>query len=250
MARTKTAARSDGLKGAGAQKRSGQADLRVHKELYSAIIDHRIPPGTSLHEDALASAFGVSRTVIRKVLQQLAHQRLVNIVPNKGASVAKPSAEEARDVFEARRAVERILVERAIERASDADLSGLVKLAKAEQNAYEAGKKTDRVKLSGDFHRHLAQLGNNAALNGFLTDLVSRTSLIIALYESPGAVPCSHTEHLEIANALKMRDKTKAVQYMEHHLQHIETQIDLSDRLQTPDFRVLFAAKGGRVPAG
>jgi DNA-binding FadR family transcriptional regulator len=52
--------------------------------LYDAIINHRISPGTALQEDALASSSGVSRTIIRKVLQRLSHERLVEIVPNKG----------------------------------------------------------------------------------------------------------------------------------------------------------------------
>ena len=233
-----------------AARRSGLTDQRVHEELYAAIIDHKIPPGTPLLEDGLATAFGVSRTIVRKVLQQLSHERLVDIVPNKGATVAKPSAEEARQVFEARRALERALVEGAVAKASDADVKGLIKLAKSEQQAHARGHKADRLKLSGEFHRQLAVLAGNDVLAEFLTELVSRTSLIIALYESPGAVPCSHTEHLEIANAIVLRDAAKAVQYMEHHLRHIEAQIDLSANAQPPDFKSLFSAGRRRGKAG
>lgn len=222
------------------------ADIRIHAELYRAIIDHKIPPGTQLLEDKLSAAFKVSRTVIRKALQQLAHERLVDIVPNKGASVAKPSAEEARQIFEARRELEQIIVQMAAAKASDAELQNLVKLAKSEQQAFVKGPKADRVKLSGDFHRQLARLSGNAVLENFLEELVSRSSLIIALYESPGAVPCSHTEHLEIANAMVARDLPKAVQYMEHHLRHIEAQIDLTVNNLAPDFATLFVAKQAR----
>ena len=222
-------------------ERSGLTDQRVHAQLYAAIIDHRIPPGTALLEDNLAKAFLVSRTVVRKVLQQLSHQKLVDIVPNKGASVAKPSAEEAREVFEARRAIERILVESAVRSASDAELNNLVKLSKLEQQAHARGQKSERLKLSGEFHRQLAALAKNAVLEGFLAELISRTSLIIALYESPGAVPCSHTEHLEISNALTLRDAKKSVEFMEHHLRHIEAQIDLTSHAEAPDFQSLFS---------
>ncbi len=224
-------------------KRSGLADERVHRELYAAIIGHSIPPGTALLEDSLANAFKVSRTVIRKVLQQLSHEKMVDIIPNKGASVAKPSAEEARQVFEARREVERILVERAVRTASDAELKNLVKLSKLEEQAHSRGHKAERLKLSGEFHRQLAALANNAVLESFLAELVSRTSLIIALYESPGAVPCSHTEHLEIGNAMILRDAKKAVEYMEHHLRHIEAQIDLTSHAEAPDFQNLFTQR-------
>ena len=221
-------------------KRLGLSDERVHKELYAAIIDHRISPGTPLLEDALAGAFDVSRTVIRKALQRLSHERLVDLIPNKGASVAKPNADEARQIFDARRALERILVERAVSKATDKELAALAKLAKAEQIAFEKVLKQERVRLSGEFHRQLARLGGNAVLSDILAELVSRTSLIIALYESPGAVPCSHSEHLEIVDAMRRRDIQKSLQYMDHHLQHIEAQIDLTVTVESADFSKIF----------
>lgn len=230
-------------------KRAGVSDERVHQNLYKAIIDHRIAPGTPLQEDALAQAFEVSRTVIRKALQRLAHERLVELVPNKGAYVAKPSAEEARHVFEARRALERVLVERAIEVGSDRDIATLVDTARQEKKAAEKGDKEERLKLSGTFHLQLARIGGNPVLSAFLTELVSRTSLIIALYESPGAVPCSHGEHLEIATAIRQRNRTRAVQYMNHHLQHIEAQLDLSNAHVNVDFTRLFKKDAPRRKA-
>ena len=226
------------------KKRNGQLDERIHREIYSAIINHKISPGTALQEDSLATAFGVSRTVIRKALQRLSHEKLVDLVPNKGASVAKPSAGEAREVFEARRALERVLVERVVTLASDGGLDQLLMLAKSEEHAAEKDDKKERVRLSGDFHRNLAKLAENTVLCKFVNDLISRTSLIIALYESPGAVPCSHSEHLEIAEALRRRDAEKAVQFMDHHLQHVEAQIELSDSHVRADFKRLFGGRG------
>ena len=100
------------------------------------------------------------------------------------------------------------------------------------------------MRLSGDFHRNLARLAGNMVLCGLMNDLISRTSLIIALYESPGAVPCSHSEHLEIAETLTRRDAKRAVQFMDHHLQHIEAQIDLSsDSHVRADFKSLFGSR-------
>jgi DNA-binding GntR family transcriptional regulator len=221
-------------------KRDGDTGRGIHARIYGAIIDHRIPPGTALLEEELAAAFGVSRTIVRKVLQQLSHERLVDLVPNKGASVAKPSAEEARQIFDARRVVEKILIERVVAQAGETDIEGLQRIVESEKTAHQKGDKHVRLTLSGDFHRQLARIAGNDVLAGFLNELVSRTSLIIALYESPGAVPCSHTEHSEIADALKRRDARKAVQYMDHHLQHIEAQIELTDTPAQVDFKSLF----------
>jgi len=224
--------------------RPGLRDESIHVELSRAIVDHRIPPGTALQEDALSSAFGVSRTVIRKVLQKLSHERLVDLAPNKGATVARPSAEEAKEVFDARRLIERILVERVVATADDESIDELGKIVIAEKSAFDTGDKALRLNLSGNFHRQLARLAGNSVLDDFLNELISRTSLIIALYESPGAVPCSHGEHMEIVGALKRRDAKKAAQFMDHHLQHIEAQIELSEDYVRVDFKNMFSKSG------
>src|SRR3954449_10809715 len=138
-------------------RRAGAADERVHRELFDAIIDHRVPPGTPLPEDTLAGAFGVSRTVVRKALLRLGHEKLAELRPNRGAVVARPTVEEARAGFEgrrgvegagaegagglvgARRVVEAAVAEAAVERARDADLEAVRARLAAERAADRAG---------------------------------------------------------------------------------------------------------------
>ena len=221
-----------------------RTDERVHSAIFAAIINHQLRPATQLQEDALAAAFGVSRTIIRKVLQRLAHEKLVVITPNKGARVARPTTEEGRQVFEARHAIERALVRSVAQKAEARDLDTLRAIVEDERRAQIANDKRRRVQLSGDFHRALAAVAGNEVLAGFVHELVSRTSLIIALYEVPGAVPCSCDEHAEIIDALARRDEALAIERMTHHLKHIESQVDLSQSTGGVDFRSLFAAEG------
>jgi DNA-binding GntR family transcriptional regulator len=75
----------------------------IYRAVSDAVIEHRLKPGVRLREDALAEVFGISRTGIRKVLQRLALEQLITLTPGKGATVARPSAEEAREIFDARR---------------------------------------------------------------------------------------------------------------------------------------------------
>jgi len=83
----------------------------ILRQIEQAILDHRLPPGTKLKEVQLTEIFGVKRGTIRKVLTRLANSRLVVQTPNRGASVAKPSAEEGRHLFATRRAIEGAIVE-------------------------------------------------------------------------------------------------------------------------------------------
>ena len=112
------------------------------------ILDHKLPPGTKLIEDRLATAFGVSRTRIRPVLVRLANEQIVTLTPNRGASVAQPTEQEAREVFEVRRIIERRLVERFIDVAKPADVQRLADCIDEEERARAAGDRPFSTKLN------------------------------------------------------------------------------------------------------
>ena len=81
-------------------------DESIYQALMTAIVEHQLPPGSKLPEEALAEVFAVSRTGIRKVLQRLAAVQLVTLTPKRGAHVASPTVEEARHIFRTRALLE------------------------------------------------------------------------------------------------------------------------------------------------
>ena len=89
-----------------------KTDRDIYDRIWTAIAEHQLVPGTRLKEEELAEIFAASRAKVRQALQNLARDGLVTLVPNRGAVVSKPSIEEARDVFFARRTIEERLVER------------------------------------------------------------------------------------------------------------------------------------------
>ena len=222
-------------------RRRGRADERIYRDIADAIVDHRIPPGTSLPEDTLAGAFGVSRTVVRKALLRLGHERLVELRPNRGAMVARPSVEEARAVFEARRVVEAAIIDAAVARAPAAALAGLHAHLALERAAEQDGDRHTLIRLSGDFHRALAAAAGNDVLSVFVAELVSRSSLILALYQRRTSPPCSHLEHADVLEAVARRDAATARTRMAEHLGHVEMHLDLGDNAVAVDLHALFA---------
>ena len=222
-------------------------DHIVYREIRDAILDHRLPPGRKLTEDALGEVFGVSRTIVRTALSRLAHDKVVELRRNRGAVVASPSVDEAREVFDARRALEREGLRRISGRLGPADLDSLRALVAAERRAHGQGDRRAWIRLSGEFHLRLATLAGNAVLAGFLRELVSRTSLIIALYESPGRATCSFDEHLALLDALADGDTRRAVRLMDAHLETCESRLRLEDTTPDTDLSEVFAARTGSV---
>ncbi len=223
------------------------SDNDIYERVVSAILDHRLPPGTKLVEDKLATAFGVSRTRIRPVLVRLANEQVVTLTPNRGAAIAQPTVQEAREVFEARRMIEPRLVELFIAQASPQDIALLMAGIAEEETARLAGDMRRAIRLAGDFHLRIAQAASHQTLGRILRELVSRTSLILMTYspshtsEREEATACGCREHRALIDAIRLRDAKEAARLMLDHLVRLESQLEFSPPgAAAPDLVTLF----------
>ena len=228
--------------------KAAPTDQDIYERMISAILDHRLPPGTKLIEDRLAEAFGVSRTRIRPALVRLANEQVVTLTPNRGAAIAQPSEQEAREVFEVRRLIEPTLVERFVDVASSDDIRHLSDCIRDEEAARTSGDMRRAIRLSGDFHVHIADRADHATLGRILRELISRTSLILMTYSQPHslaqqeATACGCQEHRALLSAIKLRDPREAARLMREHLARLEAQLHFrSGRDAAPDLMQLFA---------
>lgn len=203
----------------------------IHGRIYKAIVEHRLQPGTKLTEERIAELFSVSRTQVRGVLQRLAVEQLVTLVPNRGAFVAKPSAAQAHDVLDVRRTLEPGVVARLIQRIRDGQARDAVKrlrqLVKREQQANASADRRTAVRLSGEFHVLLAELSGSSIYLRMMRELTPLTCLAILSFEAPTAAACPNDEHARLIDAIEAGDVEGATELMCEHLQHIERALDL-----------------------
>jgi DNA-binding GntR family transcriptional regulator len=210
-----------------------EEELIVDK-IYEAVLDQRLGPGTKLSEVELCEAFGVGRMRIRRSLLLLASREVVELLPNRGAFVAKPTAQQAADTFEARLIMEPPLLKMLLGRAQASDLAQLEQHLQDEANARESGKRREAIRLSGLFHTHIAQLAGNTVMMRAVKDLVARSSLIIGLYGDPGLNICRDDEHTGIIEALQAKDADQAQKLMVSHLEHLKEHLDLGPQKHAP----------------
>jgi len=204
------------------------SDQDIYDRIWNAIGEHRLPPGTKLGEDKLGKIFGVSRTRIRQTISRLAHERIITLMPNRGAFVAKPSVAEAHEVFEARRFIEPSVIERVVETANARDIARLKEHVALESAARRANERGAIIKLSGDFHVLLAELTGNMMLSGILREFISLTRLIIFLYDSAALPACLSYEHTDLVDAIERRDAAHAKKFMIQHLERVEGSLNLN----------------------
>ncbi|MEI4483875.1 MULTISPECIES: GntR family transcriptional regulator [unclassified Phyllobacterium] len=223
-------------------EQTGVSAQDIVERVWLSIAERRLRPGVQLKEGQLAAIFDVSRARVRQALAALERDGLVTIIPNRGAFVCQPSVEEARDVFFVRRAVERCIVDRLCKSISKANVTRLRTHVAKERTANAQNITTDIIKLSGGFHLLLAEVASSDFLFATMRDLISRSSLITAVYRNTNRFNCGPDEHADIVEAIARGDPETATKLMEHHLEHVETELDLSEiRDQSHDLKSALA---------
>jgi DNA-binding GntR family transcriptional regulator len=224
-------ARRREVDGAGERPGEGDAtisDQEIYDRIVTSVMEHRLPPGTKLGEDKLAKIFGASRARVRQVLARLALERIVVLQPNRGAFVAEPTIDEAREVFEVRRPLEALVVRRIIAKQDARLIARLRAHVEAEEAARAARDRRAIIRLSGEYHVLLAELSGSTLAAKLMHELASLTCLIIFLYDAPSVPACRDEEHAEITQALADGDEANAIRLMTEHLDHVEACLDLS----------------------
>ena len=216
---------------ASAGETSPSSTQRIVESITTAIVERRLMPGTKLAEQKIADIFKVSRTLVRQALNQLSRDKLVTLEPARGARVAEPSIDEARQVFEVRNMLESAMIRRAASELSDAQLAELRAHLRDEQAAVQRTDVSGRTRLLADFHVVIATMLGNQVLAELLSDLVTRSSLIALMYQSSHSAEHSFDEHVAIVDALARRDAKAAVRLMEDHLHNVERNLQLDPRV-------------------
>jgi DNA-binding GntR family transcriptional regulator len=214
----------------------------IVEALTRAIVEHRLQPGSKLAEQKLADHFGVSRTLVRQALFQLAQNRLINLEPARGAFVAAPSVTEARQIFAVRRMLEAEMTRNFVREVTPAKVKALREHVAQEKAALESDDAANRTHLLGDFHVRMAQLMGNEVLAQMLGELVSRCALITLMYQSASAAEHSCEEHAQIVKAMAAKDEALAVRLMGEHLLHVEENLAFDRVLPSHDISVALTA--------
>jgi DNA-binding GntR family transcriptional regulator len=216
----------------------------IYQSILEAVVEHRLPPGAKLSEEQLGGVFGVSRTIVRSALQGLAHDHIVTLAPHRGAFVSAPTIADALDLFAARKLVEAAIAREVAQRVTAQQIASLRALLVEEHAALHRGDRRAAIRLSGGFHIAAAATCGEGVLTTFLRGLISRSSLVIALYGRSQVSACGHDEHIAYLSALEARDGERAALLMSEHLDHILSDLDLSPRDEAPvDVAAVLRAK-------
>ncbi|WP_207455477.1 GntR family transcriptional regulator [Azospirillum sp. SYSU D00513] len=213
---------------------------RLRDELENEILTGHIPPGQKLDEVSLATRFGVSRTPIREVLQQLASAGLVEIRPRRGAVVAQLGPEQLVQMFEVMGGLEGMAGRMAARRHTEEDRKALQRIQDACLAAARSGD-TDAYYYENErFHQAIHAASHNAFLIEQCTALHRRLKPYRRLQlRHRNRMASSLAEHTAVLEAILALDGDRAERLMRDHVV-----------IQGERFTDFIAMLAEKVPAG
>lgn len=220
-----------------------QSDVdKVCDAIYQAILERRLEPNTRLVETKLASALGTSRPVVRQALLLMAQRKLVEIKPNKGAEVAEPTEKQAREVFQARKLIEKEVVALACQKIRETDLLTLRNHLKSESEARQTHDRHALIRATGEFHILLAEIAGNQLYLDFLRQLIALSSLTLEKYQSEQVHHCDESHHSQLVDLIANRQQSEAQALMLEHLNDIEAELVFERPVKETDLEAVFQA--------
>jgi DNA-binding GntR family transcriptional regulator len=178
----------------------------VYEQLRQAIVDGSIRPNERLIEIDLAERLGVSRTPVRETMLRLAGDGLI-VSQRRGWVVREHSADEIREVYEVRAALEGFAAGLAAQRATDAELNTIEGIHQSYVDLIQDSSRGTLVEHNDAFHEAIIA----AARNRLLTDQIHRNSQYYFIHRIAGflsneEVRISIEGHEELVRALMVRD--------------------------------------------
>jgi len=197
---------------------------QVRGAVREAILDFRYKPGQRLIERELIEQTGVSRTTIREVLRELEAEGLVTTIPQKGAIVVVPTAEEAEELYEVRSALEQLTVRNFVMRADDKQVAALRRAMESFDRVVKKGGDTRALLRAKDaFYEVLFAGGGNKEVRSILGRLQARVRMLRAASMSdPERGPKVVAELEALVSAIEARDADAAAAACARHLGRAE----------------------------
>ena len=192
---------------------------QVAERLRSRIYAHELAPGAWVDEQALALAYGISRTPMREALKVLAAEGLVQLKPRRGCYVTELSEQDLDEIFPVMALLEGRCAAEAVQKARPADLKHLKAIHEVLERHAGAGDTDGFFEANQEFHSVVQQLAGNRWLQQMIDD--TRKMLRLTRRDSlrlEGRLRQSLAEHRAILDAIVKGDSAAAGQAMHDHI--------------------------------
>lgn len=189
--------------------------------LRDMILTGMLKEGKKINENEICESLGISKTPLREALRVLSSEGLIQLVPNHGAWVYKPTFDEIMEMFDVMIVLEGLCARSATEQMNEKDFLSLETLHRRLEEKYELKDQEGYLRCNNQYHTFLQKLARNRTLNQIINGL--RKKILLYRLKSlslPERLDQSIKEHRELLEAFRKRNAEKAETLMRIHLKN------------------------------
>lgn len=195
----------------------------AYDQLRAAILRGELPHGERLAEEDIADNLGISRTPVREALRRLASEGLVDVAPNRGASVARWESEDLQEIFDLRAMLESYATQRATPRRTQVVMNQLTAICDEMESIFAKssnGRSLESLAAANrSFHRLIMEAAQSPRLLAMI-DSLTHVPVVMQTFTqySHHALQRSLHHHREIVDAMNAGDADWAGSIMRAHI--------------------------------
>lgn len=193
---------------------------QVAASLRKMIVEGELVPGARVPERVLCERFGISRTPLREALKVLSYEGLLELNPNRGATVTEVSEAAVDEMFPVMGALEALAGRLACQHIEDDELNAIENLHRQMLEHYQRGEAEPYFRVNEQIHEAILQASRNQILITTYHELsrrVRRMRYIARL--TPERWQQAVGEHEQMITALRARDGDTLASVLHDHLQ-------------------------------
>lgn len=179
----------------------------VYEIIRRDILNGDVFPGSWLREQDLVDRLQVSRTPIREALKRLESEGLIEIMPYRGAMVRMVRADEAREEYIIRAAMESLAVELAVQTITDEAILELQGLENEMDERLEQNDLSRYIELNSQFHLKLYSYCGSPQLVSMIDSSWKRVDLYRRFFMTHSqGISLEIANHKDLLDACRRRD--------------------------------------------
>ena len=197
----------------------------LHEEVVSRlrdmIVEGELTSGSRVPERELCALFGISRTPLREAVKVLASEGLVELMPNRGATVSTLTLNEVEETFPIMGALECLSGKLACERITEVELDEIRALHYQMLANYRKGDRREYFRINQAIHEAILAAAENPTLSNIYRSLAGRIRPARYMANmSAERWKQAVDEHERLLKALEARDGETLGKILIDHLEH------------------------------
>lgn len=195
---------------------------QAYRKIEESILTARLEPGAWITESAISEQLGIGRTPVREAAQRLAFNGLVDIVPGRGMRVTDVNARDQIQILELRRAIEDMLVRRAVRHSTQEELDQLLQLARRLRNVSRLTEAMRFHELDLQFKGQLLQCAKHKYAEGVIGPLWSATRRFLWVHRKVENKVAFAKLVAELIDAIASGDEADALRANGARMDHLD----------------------------